>query len=103
MTNARGSGGEQVPGGSFKELQHFGILKPLDVRNIDDDGRPGQNIGQPFTGQRVDASAERGGYGLVTVLAELRHDLRADKTGTTDDYDHEQSSESRPPPAPSAG
>jgi hypothetical protein len=92
MTNARGRGSEQVAGGSFEELQHFGILKPLNIRNIDDDRRPGQNIGQPFTGECVDASAERGGDGLVTVLAELRYDPRADKTRTTDDYDHEQSS-----------
>ena len=51
VTNTRGRGGEQVLGGRFEELQHFGVLKPLDIRNIDDDGRPGQSIGQSFTSQ----------------------------------------------------
>ena len=58
----------------------------------------GQRVGQALTGDGVDAEARRGGHRLLTVLAQLGDDLRAEPAGSADDDDLHDGPSSRVAP-----
>ena len=68
VADAGGSfGGVDIAAGGFEEVEHGLVFEGRGVRDIDDDGRAGESIGEAFAGERVDARGTGSGQDLVAV------------------------------------
>ena len=85
------SGGEfgvqEVPGRGLEEIEHRVVVRNRRVRDVDDDLRAIKRVGQTLSGQRIDAGVRRRSHGVVTSVAELLDELRADEARSADDND----------------
>src|SRR5688572_12189378 len=87
--------GEQVPRGCLEEREGRRIVEAGRVRHVDDDRCTLERRAEALAGGRVDPEPRRCRDGLVPVLGETRHDLRADEPGAPDDDDLHEGVSSR--------
>jgi hypothetical protein len=80
-------GGEQVAGRGGEELEDRGLLERRRVRDVHDDVRAAERVGQALAGDRVDAGVGCRRERRVAVLAEELDQLRSDAAGAADDDD----------------
>ena len=68
--------GEEIAGRRLEKLQHRGVLERGRVGHVDDDVRPGEDLGQALAGEGVDARVRRRRQGLMSLLTETGDGLR---------------------------
>jgi hypothetical protein len=78
---------QHVPGRRLEELHYRRVVPRGSVRDVDDDLRILERLGEPFSRDRVHAGVRRGRERLVARVAELVDELRPDQAGPADDDD----------------